>query len=100
MGGQPVDHSLNVRAGEESDAKEGTEDGEIDDENVEEWELEDDESDYNDSGYYDNIHGSTAGTHHGLFSGVSGDSATSTFDQFLELLFQLCTYDAQYRNFS
>ncbi|GKU22646.1 unnamed protein product [Fusarium langsethiae] len=63
------------------------------DENVEAWELEDDEddeeaeSDYDDSGYYDDIEGNTAGSHQDLFS---GDSAASAFEQFLELLFQLC----------
>ncbi|KNB06329.1 hypothetical protein FOXG_07082 [Fusarium oxysporum f. sp. lycopersici 4287] len=75
--GQSIDDSLNTRTREELDVKERAEDGEVDKENVEAWELEDDESDYNDSGYYTDIDGSTAGTHQDLFSGVSGDSATS-----------------------
>ncbi|KAH7182216.1 hypothetical protein DER46DRAFT_490812 [Fusarium sp. MPI-SDFR-AT-0072] len=88
IGGQSIDDSLNTRAREELDAKEGAEDGEVDDENVEAWELEDeddedDESDYDDSGYYTDIDRSTVGTHQDLFSGVSGDSATSACDQFL-----------------
>uniref|UniRef100_A0A0D2XSY0 Uncharacterized protein n=1 Tax=Fusarium oxysporum (strain Fo5176) TaxID=660025 RepID=A0A0D2XSY0_FUSOF len=77
IGGQSIDDSLNTRTREELDVKERAEDGEVDKENVEAWELEDDESDYNDSGYYTDIDGSTAGTHQDLFSGVSGDSATS-----------------------
>ncbi|RYC81100.1 hypothetical protein BFJ63_vAg16006 [Fusarium oxysporum f. sp. narcissi] len=79
--------------GGQSDKKEGAEDGEIDDENVEAWELEDDddEDDYDDSGYYDDdADGYTAGTHQDLFSDESGDFATFAFNQFLELLFQLC----------
>ncbi|KAH7154784.1 hypothetical protein DER46DRAFT_688925 [Fusarium sp. MPI-SDFR-AT-0072] len=95
IGGQSIDDSLNTRAREELDAKEGAEDGEVEDENVEAWELEDeddedDESDYDDSGYYTDIDRSTVGTHQDLFAGISGDSATSACDQFLELLFQLC----------
>ncbi|KAI8406504.1 hypothetical protein FOFC_13974 [Fusarium oxysporum] len=76
-----------------SDGKEGAEDGVIDDENVEAWELEDDEDDeseYDDSGYYDNVEECMARTHQDLFSRVSGDSAASAFGQFLKLLFQLC----------
>jgi hypothetical protein len=79
-----------------SDAKEGAEDGEIDDENVEAWELDDDdddedgESDYGDSGYYNDFNEYTAGTHQDIVSRISGGSAVSAFDQFLELLFQLC----------
>jgi hypothetical protein len=94
MGGQSTDVPLNVRACQGSDGKEGAEDGEIDDENVEAWELEDeddDEDDYDDSGYYaDDADGYTAGTHQDLFSDESGDFAAFAFDQFLELLFQLC----------
>ncbi|KAF4454545.1 hypothetical protein F53441_2955 [Fusarium austroafricanum] len=76
-----------------SDGKEGAEDAEIDDENVEAWELEDDdddESDYDDSGYYDDVEGNTAGTQQNLFAGELGDSTASASGQFLELLFQLC----------
>ncbi|EXM15419.1 hypothetical protein FOTG_16213 [Fusarium oxysporum f. sp. vasinfectum 25433] len=93
MAGQSIDLALNTRACQGSDGKESAEDDEIDDENVEAWELEDDEddedagSDYDDSGYYDDVEGNTAGTHQDLFSEDSGDSA---FGQFLELLFQLC----------
>jgi hypothetical protein len=93
MAGQSIDLALNTRACQGSDGKESAEDDEIDDDNVEAWELEDDEddedagSDYDDSGYYDDVEGNTAGTHQDLFSGDSGDSA---FGQFLELLFQLC----------
>ncbi|EMT69788.1 hypothetical protein FOC4_g10000252 [Fusarium odoratissimum] len=87
---------LNTRTSQGLDRKESNEDDEIDDENVEAWELEDDdddedaESDYNDSGHFDDIEGTTAGTHQDIFSGVSGGSAASAFAQFLELLFQLC----------
>ncbi|EXM14128.1 hypothetical protein FOTG_17456 [Fusarium oxysporum f. sp. vasinfectum 25433] len=96
MGGRSIDGSLNNRASQGSDAKEGAEDGEIDDENVEAWELDDDdddedgESDYGDSGYYNDFNEYTAGTHQDIFSRISGGSAVSAFDQFLELLFQLC----------
>ncbi|KAH7247485.1 uncharacterized protein BKA55DRAFT_691571 [Fusarium redolens] len=92
MGGQSTDVPLNIRACQGSDGKEGVEDGEIDDENVEAWELEDEDDDgYDDSEYYDDdTDGYTARTHQDLFSGVSGDSAAFIFDQFLELLFQLC----------
>jgi hypothetical protein len=45
MGGRSIDGSLNNRASQGSDAKEGAEDGEIDDENVEAWELDDDDDD-------------------------------------------------------
>jgi hypothetical protein len=96
MSGQSTDVPLNVRDYQGSDGKEGAEDGEIDDENVEAWELEDededeDDDDYDDSGYYDDdADGYTAGTHLDLFSGVLRDSAAFAFDQFLELLFQLC----------
>ncbi|EXK25629.1 hypothetical protein FOMG_17728 [Fusarium oxysporum f. sp. melonis 26406] len=73
MGGQSTDVPLNTRACQGSDGREGAEDGEIDDENVEAWELEDeddDEDDYDDSGYYDDdADGYTAGTHQDLFSG-------------------------------
>ncbi|KAL9564019.1 hypothetical protein ACKAV7_011879 [Fusarium commune] len=95
MGSQSIDIPLSTRTFQGSDGKESAEDDEIDDENVEAWELEDDEddedaeSDYDDSGYYDDVGGKTAGTHQDLFSGVSGDSAARAFGQFLELLFQL-----------
>jgi hypothetical protein len=93
IGGQSTDVPLNIRACQGSDGKEGAEDGEIDDENVEAWELEDedDEDDYDDSGYYDDdADGYTAGTHQDLFSDEPGDLVAFAFDQFLELLFQLC----------
>ncbi|RKK90379.1 hypothetical protein BFJ68_g16471 [Fusarium oxysporum] len=45
MGGRSIDGSLNNRASQGSDAKEGAEDCEIDDENVEAWELDDDDDD-------------------------------------------------------
>ncbi|KAG7000202.1 hypothetical protein FocnCong_v013233 [Fusarium oxysporum f. sp. conglutinans] len=96
MGGQSTDVPLSIRAYQGSDGKEGAEDGEIDDENVEAWELEDededdDEDDYDDSGYYDDdADGYTAGTHQDVFSDESGDFSAFAFDQFLELLFQLC----------
>ncbi|EXM14550.1 hypothetical protein FOTG_17059 [Fusarium oxysporum f. sp. vasinfectum 25433] len=94
IGGQSTGVPLNIRACQGLDGKEGAEDGEIDDENVEAWELEDeddDEDDYDDSGYYDNdADGYTAGTHQDLLSDESGDFATFAFNQFLELLFQLC----------
>ncbi|KAF5256282.1 hypothetical protein FOXYS1_13248, partial [Fusarium oxysporum] len=67
-----------------------------DDENVEAWELDDDEddedgeSDYDDSGHYNGFDEYAAGTRQDISSGISGDSAASAFDQFLELLFQLC----------
>ncbi|EXM12959.1 hypothetical protein FOTG_18571 [Fusarium oxysporum f. sp. vasinfectum 25433] len=67
-----------------------------DDENVEAWELDDDEddedgeSDYDDSGHYNGFDVYAAGTHQDISSGISGDSTASAFDQFLELLFQLC----------
>ncbi|KAF5709077.1 hypothetical protein FMUND_10260 [Fusarium mundagurra] len=95
IGGQSTDIPLNVRAYQGSDGKEGAEDGEIDDENVEAWEFEnedddDEDDDYDDSGYYDDdTDDYTARTCRDLFSGVSGDSAAFAFDQFLELLFQL-----------
>jgi hypothetical protein len=84
MDGQSIGIALNTRACRESDREEGAEDDEGD---------EDAESDYDDSGYYDDVEGNTAGTHQDLFSGVSGvsgDSAAPSFEQFLELLFQLC----------
>ncbi|EXM15585.1 hypothetical protein FOTG_16071 [Fusarium oxysporum f. sp. vasinfectum 25433] len=87
IGGQSTDVPLNIRACQGLDGKEGAEDGEIDDENVEAWELEhkdDDEDDYDDSGYYDNdADGYTAGTHQDLLSDESGDFATFAFNQFL-----------------
>ncbi|KAH7150650.1 hypothetical protein DER46DRAFT_578678 [Fusarium sp. MPI-SDFR-AT-0072] len=90
-GGQSTDDPLNIRAYQGSDGKEGAEDGEIDDENVEAWELEaedDDEDDYDDSGYYDDdADGYTAGTHQDLFSDKSGDLIGFAFNQFLKLLF-------------
>ncbi|KAJ9419615.1 hypothetical protein QL093DRAFT_2591171 [Fusarium oxysporum] len=79
IGGQSIDDSLNTRTREELDVKERAEDGEVDKENVEAWELEDDESDYNDSGYYTDIDGSTAGTHQDLFSGLCIMLSTETF---------------------
>ncbi|KAK2122363.1 hypothetical protein NOF04DRAFT_1374394 [Fusarium oxysporum II5] len=96
MDSQSTKIPLNTRTSQGLDRKESNEDDEIDDENVEAWELEDDdddedaESDYNDSGHFDDIEGTTAGTHQDIFSGVSGGSAASAFAQFLELLFQLC----------
>jgi hypothetical protein len=96
MGGRSIDGSLNNRASQRSDAKEGAEDGELDDENVEAWELDDDdndedgESDYGDSGYYNDFNKYTARTHQDIVSRISGDSTISTYNQFLELLFQLC----------
>ncbi|KAH7187511.1 hypothetical protein BKA60DRAFT_602330 [Fusarium oxysporum] len=62
IGGQSTDVPLNIRACQGLDRKEGAEDVEIDDENVEAWELEDEddnEDDYDDSGYYDNDANST-----------------------------------------
>ncbi|KAH7459124.1 hypothetical protein FOMA001_g20247 [Fusarium oxysporum f. sp. matthiolae] len=96
MDSQSINIPLNTRTFQGLDGKESDEDDEIDDENVEAWELEDDdddedaESDYDDSGYHDDIEGNTAKTHQDIFSGVLGDSAASVFGQFLELLFQLC----------
>ncbi|EXK26248.1 hypothetical protein FOMG_17150 [Fusarium oxysporum f. sp. melonis 26406] len=96
IGGQFIRGSLNNRPCQESDAEDGTEDGETDDENVEAWELDDDEddedgeSDYDDSGHYNGFDEYAAGTRQDISSGISGDSAASAFDQFLELLFQLC----------
>ncbi|KAH7261579.1 hypothetical protein BKA59DRAFT_488953 [Fusarium tricinctum] len=93
MASQSIGIAPNTRACGGSDGKERAEDDEIDDENVEAWELEEDEddeeaeSDYDDSGYYDDVKGNTAGSHQDPFS---GDSAASAFEQFLELLFQLC----------
>lgn len=96
-GDQSIDVPLNTRACQGPDRKEGVEDGETDDENVEAWELEDDEDDedsqsyYDDSGYYnDDSGGYTARTHQDLFSGVSKDSAAYEVDHFLQLLFQIC----------
>jgi hypothetical protein len=96
-GGQSIDVPLNTRACQGPGRKESVEDGEADDENVEAWELEDDEddeddqSDYDDSGYYDDDSGGyTARSHQDLFSGVSRDSTAHEIDHFLELLFQLC----------
>jgi hypothetical protein len=86
MGGRSIDGSLNNRASQGSDAKEGAEDGEIDDENVEAWELDDDdddedgESDYGDSGYYNDFNEYMAGTHQDIVSRISGGSAVSAFD--------------------
>ncbi|KAF4442000.1 hypothetical protein F53441_11845 [Fusarium austroafricanum] len=93
MEGQSTDVHPNTRACQGSDGKEGAEDAETDDENVEAWEIEDDDddkSDYDDSGYYDDIEGNAAGTQQNLFAGESGDSTASASGQFLELLFQLC----------
>ncbi|KAH7187961.1 hypothetical protein DER44DRAFT_852871 [Fusarium oxysporum] len=96
IGGQFISGSLNNRPCQGSDAEDGTEDGETDDENVEAWELDDDEddedgeSDYDDSGHYNGFDEYAAGTHQDISSGISGDSAASACDQFLELLFQLC----------
>ncbi|EXK24333.1 hypothetical protein FOMG_18930 [Fusarium oxysporum f. sp. melonis 26406] len=103
MEGQSTDAHPNTRACQGSDGKEGAEDAETDDENVEAWELEDeddedDESDYDDSGYCTDIDRSTVGTHQDLFSGVSGDSATSACDQFLEPLFQLYIDSSVFHN--
>jgi hypothetical protein len=84
---------VDCNPGQGSDGKEGVEDAETDDENVEAWELEDDdddESDYDDSGYYDDVEENTAGTQENLFAGELGDSTASASGQFLELLFQLC----------
>ncbi|VZI11157.1 unnamed protein product [Fusarium fujikuroi] len=92
---QSINIPLNTWTSQGVDRKERDQDDKIDDENVEAWELEDDnndedaESDYNDSGYFDDIEGNTAGTHQDIFSGVSGDSAISASRQFLKLLFQL-----------
>ncbi|EXM14466.1 hypothetical protein FOTG_17141 [Fusarium oxysporum f. sp. vasinfectum 25433] len=69
MDSQSSNIPLNIRTFQGLDGKESDEDDEIDDENVEAWELEDDdddedaESDYDDSGYYDDIEGNTAKTH-------------------------------------
>ncbi|KAF5696961.1 hypothetical protein FMUND_15545 [Fusarium mundagurra] len=79
IGGQSTDIPLNVRACQGSDGKEGAEDGEIDDENVEAWEFEnedddDEDDDYDDSGYYDDdTDGYTARTRRDLFSAASLD---------------------------
>lgn len=70
MGGQSIYVPLYTQVCQGSDGKEGAEDGEIDDENVEAWELEDDrddQSDYDDSGYFDDDEGNTAGAHQDLF---------------------------------
>ncbi|KAF5698067.1 hypothetical protein FMUND_15204, partial [Fusarium mundagurra] len=75
MDSQSINAPLNTWTSQGVDGKERDEDDEIDDENVEAWELEDDdddedaESDYNDSGYFDDIEGNTAGTHQDIFSG-------------------------------
>ncbi|RFN54792.1 hypothetical protein FIE12Z_930 [Fusarium flagelliforme] len=96
IGGQFIKGSLNNRPCQESDAEDGTEDGETDDENIEAWELDDDEddedreSDYDDSEHYNGFDEYAAGTHQDTSSGIPGDPAASAFDQFLELLFQLC----------
>jgi hypothetical protein len=82
IGGQFISGSLNNRPCEGSDAEAGTEDGETDD--------EDGESDYDDSRHDNGFNEYAAGTHQDISSGISGDSAASPFDQFLELLFQLC----------
>ncbi|KAH7247494.1 uncharacterized protein BKA55DRAFT_540773 [Fusarium redolens] len=61
IGGQCISSSLNNRPCQGSDAENGTEDSETDDENVEAWELDDDEddedgeSDYDDSGHYNDF---------------------------------------------
>ncbi|PNP51912.1 hypothetical protein FNYG_15872 [Fusarium nygamai] len=94
--GQFVSGSLNNRPCRGSDAEDNTDDGETDDENVEAWELDDDEddedgeSDYDDSGHHNGFDEYAAGTHQDTSSGISYDSAASAFDQFLELLFHLC----------
>jgi len=86
IGGQFIRGSLNNRPCQESDAEDGTEDGETDDENVKAWELNDDkddedgERDYDDSGYYNGFDEYVAGTRQDISSGISGDSAVSVFD--------------------
>ncbi|RFN43620.1 hypothetical protein FIE12Z_12139 [Fusarium flagelliforme] len=66
-GGQSIDVPLNTRARQGPDRKEGVEDGETDDENVEAWEPEDDEDDEDDRSDYDDSGGYTARTHQDLF---------------------------------
>jgi hypothetical protein len=96
IGGQFISGSINNRPCQGSDAEDGTEDGETDYENIEAWEVddheddEDGESDYDDSGHDNGFDEYASGTHQDISSGISGDSAASAFDQFLELLFQLC----------
>ncbi|KAH7142264.1 hypothetical protein DER46DRAFT_640284 [Fusarium sp. MPI-SDFR-AT-0072] len=78
--GQFISNLINTRACQGSDGKADAEDDEIDDENLEAWELEDDEddeSDYDDSGHYNDVEECAAGTHQDPFSRVSGDSAAS-----------------------
>jgi hypothetical protein len=96
MDSQSVDIPLQARTLTRSDGEGDAEDDEIDDENIEAWELEDDEddedaeSDCDDSGYYDDIGENVARTPEDLFPGLSGGSAISILGEFLEVLFQLC----------
>ncbi|KAF5267206.1 hypothetical protein FOXYS1_1938 [Fusarium oxysporum] len=88
--------------GGQSDGKEGAEDGEIDDENVEAWELEDEddddeEDDYDDSGYYDDdADGYTAGTHQDLSIGISQRPEARHFECFDEVRAKYMVLGSQY----
>ncbi|KAI8710935.1 hypothetical protein NCS52_01522300 [Fusarium sp. LHS14.1] len=70
------------------DRQEEEEDDGVDD--VEGWGLEDDEDDYDDSGYDSDLIGTNKEPYSEPFIRVEGKSTKPAFDEFLELLMQLC----------
>ncbi|KAL9561165.1 hypothetical protein ACKAV7_014520 [Fusarium commune] len=61
-----------------------------DDDEVKDWDCEDDENNYDDSGYYSDIDGIAKEPHPEPFNRVIDDYVKTSFDEFLELLLQLC----------
>ncbi|KNB18499.1 hypothetical protein FOXG_15911 [Fusarium oxysporum f. sp. lycopersici 4287] len=61
-----------------------------DDDNYDDSEDDDSEDDYDDSGYWSNIDGPSATPYREMSAGVLRGSTKVVFDEFLEILFQLC----------
>ncbi|KAI3571257.1 hypothetical protein IWW34DRAFT_824845 [Fusarium oxysporum f. sp. albedinis] len=61
-----------------------------DDDNDDDSEDDDSEDDYDDSGYWSNIDGPSATPYREMSAGVLRGSTKVVFDEFLEILFQLC----------
>ncbi|KAH7199165.1 hypothetical protein BKA60DRAFT_411898, partial [Fusarium oxysporum] len=61
-----------------------------DDDEIEDWDCEDDENNYDDSGYYSDIDGIAKEPHPEPFNRVMDEYVKTSFDEFLELLLQLC----------